>query len=250
MMSLSKPSLINVVKKQYTYKLKSYIQVFSTLIFVQLLAILFSFGGVGMMGSSSDRIEVDIHFFSADIVVAFTMLWAFITAIIITTKAYRNDDFLFVTNRISSNISNLMFLITASFIGGITAMLSSHLMRVIMYFFIGQKSVNGTSVRDVPIELVLGISTTIFYVFLFCAIGYFVGTLVQLNKIFVILLPALFFGILFLGEGSGNAGVAKFVFEFIFTESSLPLFFAKVIVVSGLLFSSAFVLSNRMEVRQ
>jgi hypothetical protein len=249
-MSLSRVGLTDVVKIQYAYKLKSYIQVYMTLVVLQLLAVLFSFNGVGMMGSSTASIEVDIHYYSADIVVIFTMLWSFITAILITTKAYKNDDFAFVTNRVSSNISNMLFLLTASFIGGITAMLSTHLMKVIMYFFRGKNLLDRTSVMASPEDLLVGIVTTIFYVLLFCALGYFVGTLVQLNKVFVVLLPALCFGVLFLGAVSGNAIFVKSIFEFFFTESSLPLFIVKVIFTVSLLFSSTFVMSNRMEVRQ
>ena len=39
------------MKKQYRYKLKAYVQVFMTLVFLQLLAILFTLNGVGMAGS-------------------------------------------------------------------------------------------------------------------------------------------------------------------------------------------------------
>jgi hypothetical protein len=249
-MSLSRASLMDVVKKQYAYKLKSYIQVFMSLVVLQLIAVLFSFNGVGMMGSSSASIEVDIHYFSADIVVIFTMLWAFITAILITTKAYRNDDFAFVTNRVSSNLSNMLFLITASMIGGLTAILTTHLMKIVMYFFKEQQLLDGTSAMAVPEEILAGIVTTIFYVLLFSALGYFVGTLVQLNRIFVVLLPALVFGSLFLGAVSGNAVLTESTVKFFFTETSLSLFIVKIIVTASLLFSSAFVLSNRMEVRQ
>jgi hypothetical protein len=249
-MSLSRASLMDVVKKQYAYKLKSYIQVFMSLVVLQLIAVLFSFNGVGMMGSSSASIEVDIHYFSADIVVIFTMLWAFITAILITTKAYRNDDFAFVTNRVSSNLSNMLFLITASMIGGLTAILTTHLMKIVMYFFKEQQLLDGTSAMAVPEEILSGIVTTIFYVLLFSALGYFVGTLVQLNRIFVVLLPALVFGSLFLGAVSGNAVLTDSIVKFFFTETSLSLFIVKIIVTASLLFSSAFVLSNGMEVRQ
>jgi hypothetical protein len=250
MMSLTKVRMLDVVKKQYFYKLKAYIQVFMTLVILQLLAIFFSFNGTGMMGVGNGTIEIEVRYYSADIVVAFTMLWGFITAILITTKAYRNDDFAFVTNRVSSNLSNALFLLTASIIGGITAILSTYLMKVIMYFFVGDIFVKSTNAMVAPNELLVGILATIFYVFLFCALGYFVGTLVQISKIFIILLPALFFGSLFLAETRGNAGIVQNVFEFIFMESSVPLFIVKIMIATGLLFFSAVILSNRMEVRQ
>jgi len=248
-MSLARTNLMEVVKRQYLFKLKSYIQVFMTLVVLQLLGMLFSFNGVGMMGSSNGSVEVDIQYYSADIVVVFTMLWAFITAILITTKAYRNDDFAFVTNRLSSNLSNMLFLLTASILGGVLAILSSYLMKVMMYL-VGQQFVNATNVTAVPIELLLGIAATVFYVFLASALGYFVGTLVQINRTFIVLIPVLFFGSMFVGEVSGKGKFVTAAFEFIFNEPSLLLFIIKIIVIAGLLFGSAFVLTNRMEVKQ
>ena len=248
-MSLTKVSLTNVVKKQYVYKLKAYSQVFMSLIFLQLLAVLFSMNGVGGMAGGDESIDVEVKYFSSDYVTAFTMLWGFITAILITTKAYRNDDFVFVTNRVSSNLSNAVFLLTASFIGGITAMLSSYLLKVIIYYFISDVPIKSTTILEAPLELLLGIFSTFLYIFLFCALGYLVGTLVQISKAFTVLLPAAFFGGLILDGLRGKSGAIAYVFEFFFTESSLPLFIVKIIVSAGLLFSGAFVLSNRLEVR-
>jgi len=248
-MSLTKVSLTNVVKKQYVYKLKAYSQVFMSLIFLQLLAVFFSLNGVGGMAGGDGSIDVEVKYFSSDYVTAFTMLWGFITAILITTKAYRNDDFVFVTNRVSSNLSNAVFLLTASFIGGITAMLSSYLLKVIIYYFISDVPIKSTTILEAPLELLLGIFSTFLYIFLFCALGYLVGTLVQISKAFTVLLPAAFFGGLILDGLLGKSRAIAYVFEFFFTESSLPLFIVKIIVAAGLLFSGAFVLSNRLEVR-
>src|SRR4051812_32544192 len=99
MMSLIRPSFISVVIKQFMYKMKAYSHGFVSLMIIQLLGLLVSFGGIGASGSSSENFEINLHFYSADIVIAITMLWGFITAILITTKAYRHDDFAFVTNR-------------------------------------------------------------------------------------------------------------------------------------------------------
>jgi hypothetical protein len=242
MMSLANPSLIQVVKKQYVFKLKSYIQVFSNLIFIQLIGIFFSFGGSGGMGGGSSSLQMNVKYLSSDNVVFFTILWAFVTAILITTKAYRYDDFVFVSNRFSSNLSNSLFLLTASITGGVTAILSTSLMKVILFYFVRQPYVNSTSTTS---DFLLGISATSLYVFLFSALGYLVGTLVQIHKGFILFLPAIFIGVLVL-----NNRIVEAVFGFIFTEHSFPIFIVKIIVILGLLFSSAFALSNRWEVRQ
>jgi hypothetical protein len=50
MMSLKTINLAETVKKQFVFKLKANIDVFSSLVGIQLLAILFSLNGVGSMG--------------------------------------------------------------------------------------------------------------------------------------------------------------------------------------------------------
>ncbi|MEH7010827.1 hypothetical protein V7087_08390 [Neobacillus niacini] len=245
-MSLSRIRLQDIVKKQYAYKLRAYIQVFMSLVFIQMLAILFSFNGVGMMGTSSNTFDINVHFYSADIVVIFTMLWALITAILITTQTYRNDDFAFITNRLSSNLSNMLFLLTASMIGGFTAMLSSYVMRILMYVFGGTEYLYTPTAAS---EWLIGFIASILYVLLFTALGYFFGTLVQINKVFVVLLPALFIGLLIVGAGTMNGTVLNNVFEFIFMESSLAIFMVKIVILAALLFSGSALMSNRMEVR-
>lgn len=249
-MSLKKIRMVDIVKKQYVYKLRAYIQVLISLIFIQLLAILFSFNGVGGMGSSGENINVQFQYYSADIVVGFTMLWGFISAILITSKTHRNIDFPFVTNRLSSHLSNMLFLLSGSLVGGITAMLSIFPIKLIMYYLIESVFVKSTNITGSPLEFLLGIFTTTLYVFLSIAIGYFVGTLVQINKVFAGLLPALLIGMLYLDAARGNNGIVAYFFQFIFRESSIPIFTVKVIIISGLFLISSFMLSNRMEVRQ
>ena len=248
-MSLVKPNLIHVVKKQLIYKLRAYNQAFFTLVVIQLIAVFFSFNGVGGSGGRRESIEVSVHYYTADIVVILTMVWAFITAILLTTKAYRYDDFSFVTNRISSNLSNILFLLGASIIGGTMAMLSPYLMKVITHYFLNKQYMNSPSEMAVPVKLLLGIISTSSYVFLSGAFGYFVGTLVQINKVFVLLLPAIFFGALIV-EGSGKAKIVTTAFNFLFMESSFPFFILKILIIISVLFSITFILTNRMEVRQ
>jgi len=248
-MSLSNPSLLQVVKKQYAFKLKAYAQVFFSLVITQLIGVFFSLGASGGMSGSSESIQMKVNYYSTNNVVFFTMLWAFITAITITTKAYRNDDFAFVANRISSNLSNVLFLLTASIVGGITATLSTYLIKVILVYFFGYQLVTAPGTMAATNIFLLGLSTTIFYFFLICSLGYFFGTLVQINKIFIVLLPAAFIGLL-TAEGTGKVKLATAAVEFIFTESSILLFFIKVIASAGLLLTCAFILADRMEVRQ
>lgn len=246
-MSLARPNLMEMVKKQYVYKLSAYLDLYNRLVFLQILGILLSLSGVGGGGGGGNsEVNVNFYFYSADIVVGFSILWSFITAIIITTKPIQNGDFLFVTNRISSNLSNLFYLLTSCLIGAITAMLSSYLLKAIIYYFMGRHYVDIKGPMNAPTELLLGIFTTTLYLILFCSFGYFAGILARLRKGFIVVLLAVLIGTLFWGKGS----IIAIIFEFFFMESSLLLFLTKVVVTVVLLFACSIVLSNRMEVKQ
>ena len=230
-MSLTQTSLVDVVKKQYVFKLKAYLPAFGTLVGIQLLAIFFSFGGVANMGTGNGDIEMNVTLYSADIVIVFTLLWAFITGILLTTKAYRYDDFAFVTNRVSSHLANVMFLVTASIIGGVCAILCRFPLKVYTYYFVNSEYINLTS--QSALELWMGILTTILYVLLLGAMGYFIGMLVQLNRLFIVVIPAVLIGTTMFGL---NILGREFVVEtvnFFVKETSFSLFFVKVLVLEG-----------------
>ncbi|MBO1512915.1 hypothetical protein [Metabacillus bambusae] len=249
MMFLTEVKLVDIVKKQFMYKIKAYLSVFSSLLTIQIIGILLSTTGSRSMGTSSNGFSLNVSYYTGDIIIIFTMIWALISAIIITTKAYRNDDFVFVSNRLSSNLSNIVFLLFASIVGGITTMLSGILFKVIMYFILDDGNVATTFISIQ--ELIVGIIASILYVFLLASLGYFVGMLVQLSKWFTIILPAVFLGYLFLG-GNRN-GEPTFLLEigkFFIDEASLLVFFLKVIAAGSFLFYVSIILSNKIEVRQ
>jgi hypothetical protein len=247
MMSLTKVNLKETVKKQYFFKLKANIDAFSSLIGIQLLALLFSIGGVGSAGMGGSNISVNIKYYSADLVIGFTLIWALVTAITITAKPYRNHDFTFVTNRLSSSLANILFLLTASIIGSITAILSGNLLKVLAYVFLDGRIYGVHSGLE---ELVMGLCVTIFYVFLVTSIGYFIGTLVQVSKLVIILIPVLFFGTLFLEGSMQKEPFLVNVFSFYTMESTLTLFIIKVVVTVAVFFAAAICILNRMEVRR
>jgi hypothetical protein len=248
MMSLTEVKLVEIVKKQFMYKLKAYLSVFSSLLTIQIIGMLLSTNGSSTMGTSSNGFSLNVSYYTGDIIIIFTMLWALISAIIITTKAYRNDDFVFVSNRLSSNLSNIVFLLFASIVGGITAMLSGILFKVIIYFILDDRNVEATFISIQ--ELIVGIIASIFYVFLLASLGYFVGMLVQFSKWFKIILPTVFLGYLFLGVNLNGETTLLEIGKLFIEESSLFVFFLKVMIAASLLFSVSIILSNKMEVRK
>jgi hypothetical protein len=247
-MYLAEVNAWNLVKKQYRYKLKSYFGVFTSLVVIQILAIFFSFNGTGMSGGSSGTLDFEVHYFTSDIIQVFMMLWAFLSAIIITTKAYRYDDYVFVTNRRISHYSNVLFLFTASVFAGVTVYLSTHLFKVITYIVKDSSSIMVDSLTVTG--LLSGMSASILYILLFASAGYFVGMLTQFNKIFSILLPVVFVGALILDGLTGNPTLLVNAATFFGAETSFFVFLIKILGVSFLLLLGSMGVSNRLEVRK
>ncbi|WP_136833344.1 hypothetical protein [Robertmurraya kyonggiensis] len=241
-MSLSTANLMETVKKQYSFKLKANIDAISSLVGIQLVAILFSLGGIGGSLSSSEGLQINFNYYSADVVLVFTMFWALVTAITITTKPYRNHDFTFVTNRLSSSLSNILFLLTGSLLGAVTANLSRYLLQLIAFLFRDQQVYSGPF--DFPV-FILGIVMSALYIFCVCSIGYLIGALVQVNKSFVLLVPVLIIGSIFLGES-----ILVQLFQFYVMEPNFVFFLIKILITTALFFLASISILNRMEVRR
>ncbi|TYS57735.1 hypothetical protein FZC74_15005 [Sutcliffiella horikoshii] len=251
MMSLNKVTLEQVVKNQFIYKLGAYSGVFISLIILQLIAVLFSLNGVGMSGGGSEQISYSLHYYSGNLVFIFTMLWVFIVSIIITSKVYRNEDFSFVSNRLSSDLSNILFVIFVSVIGTVTALLSTFLIKVILLFlpkfdmfYYTPTSMNMSSF------VFFGIVIALCYVLISAAAGYFVGTLVRLSSLFKIMVPVVFIGYLIFGGMISEVSGLATVVQFFYFETSLITFVFKAILTVIVLFASSGAIFNRVEVRQ
>ncbi|MBY0121257.1 hypothetical protein [Bacillus sp. S/N-304-OC-R1] len=246
-MSFTTANLPDVVKSQFLFKLKANIDSFSALVGIQLLAMLFSMGGANSYVSSSDRMVLSISYFSSDVVIAFTMIWAFVTGITITTKPNRNFDFVFVTNRLSSSLANILFLLTASIVGGVTAILARGLLLAVRYIFFHE---HYFTLPVTSFDFLIGVGATVLYLFCLSAIGYFVGALVQFSKLFVIVIPAVLIGMLFISAVINSEPYLVYVYEFYLVEPSFGLFFFKVVLTAFLFFIASIGILNRMEVRR
>jgi len=248
-MSLTETSLFEAVRNQYLYKLKSRLAIFVAMAGAQVLALLFSFGGVASYGMGSQYLDVSVRYYSSNIVIWFTILWIAIIAGKVTARDEQNIDFTFVSNRLSGNLSNAAFLVTAAFIGGITAILSGFLLRIMLYFK-GNSYLLSQNFIAAPDVIFSGMAVTVLYLLLFGALGYFCGVLARLSKLFIVLLAGLFFGItMFAGSNPPVLAVFSRVYDFFRGESSLALLALKALITMVLLYVCSFILSNRLEVR-
>lgn len=252
MMSLTETNLISIVKRQFLYKIKAHLGLFSSLAAVQFIVLLLTFGRAGSIGTGGNGMDFQIIKYSGDLVFIATLIWIFYISTLLSTEVYRNEDFTFVSNRMSSNLSNIGFLLTASVLGGVTSSLSGVLVRLMLYFTQGSHNIMGESFFLISRELLLGMGAAVLYMILISAVGYLIGILVRHSKIFILLLPGLFICALYLQGMSIDKSttiLAKLILFFVH-ENSLALFTAKALLTGVILFAGGILISNRTEVRQ
>lgn len=117
MQSLTKVTLKTIVQKQVKWKAKLYLSALSTLVTLQILFgfLLFN-SGSGSSGHGRANLEVQFSIYSLDIFLIISALWAFISAILFTSKAFRFDDLSVISSRTSSAVSNMIVIILYSLI--------------------------------------------------------------------------------------------------------------------------------------
>lgn len=243
-MSLKEVSLQSITFKQYIYKLKGYSNLFYGLLIAQILGLFFSMQGMRNSSMWTDDLIVMVKGYTAEAVIVFSLFWIMITGTTIVNKSYRNTELSIVANRLSSNLSNIGFLLTCSLFAGITSSLSGVLLRIIGYFWFERAQIPLEGFLIVPTDLLLGIFVAILYMVLFSSIGYLGGTLVELHKSFVIIIPVLVIGF--------SRIYAKFLGDLIknIYESVLPIFIVKILILTLFLFGASILLSYRMEVKK
>ncbi|MBD8068604.1 hypothetical protein [Bacillus sp. PS06] len=245
-MYLTEPSISNIVKQQYLFKLKSYLGFYFGLIVVQTLAILSSLNGTNGMYSSSNDFDVEMNGYSNMSIIAFTIIWGFIISIMITTKYSRRQDVSFISNHLTTNLANAAFILTMSIVSSLTAILSGNLSRVILYFSNKDSIFLGEHFHSSPTELLLSFYVTILYVLLVSIIGYLFGMLVQLFKPLVVIIPAAIIAVASIEQTDvTNLSMIQFFVQ----ESSLLFFSLKVLITVCLIMGSIILFSSRLEVR-
>lgn len=242
MMSFVQMNKSEIVKKQYLYKLKAFKGSYSSLIIIQIAGLLFSIFAINGSGGSGSNFSFDFIVYSADIVVGFTLFWSFITGLTIASKNNRNDDFTFISNRQTSNLSNALFLLTISIIGGTTAILMGVAHRVLVPLFATTEIMAGPYTFS---ELAIGIAAAVLYCVFLSISGYLIGTIVQYNKAFKYIVPLVLIGLMI-----GFPEILGDIFRFYYSEASFLFFLLKAIATAGVCFILAVSISSRMEVRK
>lgn len=245
-MSLTEVSLINNVKKQIRYKIKSYTGIFHALVILQLLGLFLSTIGEGSMSEPGTYFSISVEYFTSGVVVGMTAVWLFINTLLITTKAYREDDFTFITSRLSRLWANIGFVFLLSVIGAVSAHLAINALKV--YLIIqNDELIMSNSLSSV--SLITGLLGLLGYFILVSASAYTIGSIIQRSKVIAILVSV---SLIILGNimirFQGEELIAQGLYFFT-REPNLALFWIKIIFTSSLLFLVSWMMSKNQEVQ-
>lgn len=235
-------SFPDITFKLYRYKLKAHSFFLYSLITVQLLALFFSYGGVSSMSSGNGEVSVHLNTYSASLVIAFTLLWIFFVGYQLPTSRYKKLELPLVANNLSGCVSDIGFLLTACVFGGLTSSLFGVILRILMFLRFNPEQILLEHFFLSPGDLLLGITAGIMYMAVFSALGYLLGMFVRISMAFILIIPAVIFGLTRIYPNSLQG-----FFEYFGAEASLPLFALKITVATILIYGASLLLSNRKE---
>lgn len=247
-MYLSEPKPLDIVKQQFRFKLNAHATAFSTFAFLQIGAMFLAFSGSKHIFFGSIA-NVTIFNLSNNGNVGLAMIWAFVLGIMLTTAVRRNESFSFVTTRLSNQLANFLFMLTASLFAGITVALTGPVLKLVGLLRYGEMVVYTPGILDAPIDFLMRIITAIAYVLLLFLVGYTISSLIQLNKLFIGFFIVLWISFSFVSASWDGTQYVMEIIRFFGNEHFLPFFLLKIGgTVLGLFAFSAFI-TNRLEVR-
>ena len=173
----------------------------------------------------------------------FTLACVIGASIALNLKEYKDMDFTFVSNRISSNLSNIGFLITLSLFGALTSGLSGVLVRTIKYLLIGSTKIIEVGFFLTLGELMCSIGASFLYILLISSVVYFSSALTEKSNVFIIALLVVVV-LLMRTPLFGN------IIGFYGKEHNFLIFMIKTTITAVIFFSGSILVSNNLEVRR
>lgn len=238
-MSLNKVPFSHIVLKQTKWKFLTYSQALLALITVQVIFSLLLSDGSGSSGTGFNNISMQTNIYGLDGVVMVGGMWAFITGMIVQTRAFRYDDYSVVTNRSTASIANIIVLVMYSFIGTIISVLTLYLLTGTVQLFSHAEFVS----RNVIISP-LQFAVAFVILLLAASTGYFLSSSFQLSKWFGLLVIAVFVVVI---RSLDEYLLTVMLFFF---QDGYPLFIVKGSLISIVLFVVSIFLLSRKEVER
>lgn len=249
-MYLTEPKLLDIVKKQFRFKLNASGAAFTTLIILQIITSFPGFSGTRYYPDFGEFPNIQFITTSNDGPVGVTIFWALFLGVMLTSNARQNESFTFVANRISHHLSNLGFMLTAAVISGFTVVLTGSAIKLLTFFRYGEVMVNTPGLLASPGDFLLRLVTAIAYIALFFLIGYTIGSLLQQKVWFI---PLLIIGWMLYSTtfitGYRLLDLGR-IASFFANEYIVALFLLKISGTIIALFAFSVAITNRLEVRK
>ena len=246
-MSLNEVNLFNVVKKQVKFKFFSYHIIWISLIFTQFFGILMSsvvIQPTDPTGPYSETV-ITINTFDSTFLMIMTYVWIVAMAVFLGLATTKRSDFGFVTTRLSQFLSTIVMLIILAVVGAITVYLGNSLISLILMIF--QAGIP-MSTQFTFLAHVANVTGVFGYLLLYAAVTYLAISLFQLNRF---VLPGLLvLNVLTINLASTyqlNHPLRKLT-KFFGEETSILVFVLKVVIVTTILFVSAWLVTRNREV--
>lgn len=243
-MYLNEASLFDVVRKQIRFKMKSYTGIYHSLFILQILGLFVASIGEGSMSEFGYGRSISVESFSSTVVVAMTAVWLFINTLLLTTRAYREDDFTFISTRWSRHLANFSFVVVLALLGTVTAFLATNALKVYLFYKKSELIIMHTH----PFSILTSLIVLFFYLILIAAIAYTIGSIIQRNKVLGISI-SLFFLVLGMISIDIDGTPITFLLDFFMNETSLILLLLKIVLANGLLFIISWKVLDNQEVR-
>ena len=244
-MSLNEMSLIDVVKKQVQFKVNSYNGIFLSLIILQVFGLFVSSLGESSMSEPGYGRAISTAYYGDGFLIGITATWLFISILLMTTKAYKEDDFTFISTRWSRLLSNMSFTVILAALGTITTYLLTHVFKVYLVL-------KDEKIIEVNSFSFLELLTSLFLLFLFLlfigVLGYTVGSIFQRNKVVAFLISA-FLVIVNSISIEVNGMYFNSLIYFFSKETSVLMLVIKFGIVNSLLFFITWMVTENEEVR-
>ena len=242
-MSLNNVSMAQNLKNQVKWKLSSYSSVFMTIIVVQIIASLLTLNGTGQMSSGNSEVRLDIHSYSLDSMLIFSMITMFIISAMLASKHMLEENLSIVTTRLTASISTIISQLFTCLIVLCTALSSFYMFALVL------------RLRNPQEQFSVQIAVEAKALFLFfsllvvlSAIGFFVGSFFQANRWTLAIIGVMVFIGMFLYLVPSSQTINHLDGETIAADTKVWLTSLKCLAISAVIYAVTIYVRNQQEV--
>ncbi|NIK13061.1 hypothetical protein [Alkalibacillus almallahensis] len=240
-MSFKQMTYLDATRQQVGLKLAAFRRVFSTLAILQIVGFLFSVTGSEQVGGSTEIMSYMIWEINSNVIIILTLLWALAIPFGMITREQRQMEFMFVTNRFISHLSNIIFLVMMSIVAAFFTVGMTLTMQTIGYFIHDPLIIQSVFTA---LDLVVLWGIVALLVLIISVASYTLATIMQLHTLLKVIVPAVVIGAFYMVAPIRNMA------GWIVLDQSVWLLLVKVLMVALILSAVVLFGVKRLEVRR